>query len=167
MAIADLKRIIASPQRNVSGDSVRQWEDQETQLGIVLPVDFRQLMFTYGSGLFFDIHILSPLAERSYYDHINERSDAIREYGIQGEYDVFPSKNGLFPWAYDGNGNDYFWLMNGDPNLWPVITSEPRGSNGAEWIDHQCTTTEYLTSLAQGDIEMLVPDAPVFIPWDA
>ena len=57
----------------------------------------------------------------------------------------------------DDNGNDYFWRMVGDPNDWPVVQCEHRGSGFAE---HPMTMSAFLLAIFDQTIPALASDFP-------
>jgi hypothetical protein len=82
-------------------------------------------------------------------------------------YAIYPSVPGLLPWGNDENGNDYYWLTNGSPDVWSVVSDEGRGEGFREY---GCTMTEFLVSVLNGKIQALAGDYPtaedrVFEPW--
>src|SRR6266702_6234922 len=52
MSIERLKALVAPPVKAFEVGTLDQWQKVERELGTQLPSDFRDFVFTYGSGLF-------------------------------------------------------------------------------------------------------------------
>jgi hypothetical protein len=175
MPIEPLKALVPPPAHPSEVGTLQQWQAVERQLGLVLPTDYREFIFSYGTGLFADFYrIYNPFAVSAYTAFIPSvlRTCAgARE--IKGKFSdrvpfpLFPDRPGLLPWGNDENGNDYFWLTEGDPDTWKVLSDEVRGDGFQEY---GCTMTEFLTGILLGKFDALAGDYPqeedrVFKTW--
>lgn len=77
MAIEELVTFISPPADPIENEG--DWSIAETELGIVFPADFKQLIHCYGSGGFKgDLHILNPLQSWGH-ESIRDNLDRYRE----------------------------------------------------------------------------------------
>ncbi|MEZ6140925.1 MAG: SMI1/KNR4 family protein [Zavarzinella sp.] len=152
MSLTLLKNIIPPPATPSEVGTLSQWRDFENSLGIQLPADYRDFIFTYGSGLFAGFYLVyNPFSTSQYISllpsitrvcSINRESK--KEFPDRFPYSYYPETNGLLPWGNDENGNDYFWLTKGKPDEWQVVQDENRGK-GIQ--THPFTFTQFLVSI--------------------
>jgi hypothetical protein len=175
MPIEPLKKIVKPPLHPSEVGSLHQWQDIERQLDLVLPSDYRDFVFTYGSGLFAQFYrVYNPFAASEYTalcPSIQRVCAAEREtkhnWPDRVPYPIYPDRPGLLPWGNDENGNDYYWLTKGAPDTWLVLSDEVRGEG---FRDYGCTMTEFLAGVLLGKFEALAGDYPrdenrVFEAW--
>ena len=63
------------------------------------------------------------------------RRETERDWPHRVPYPIYPDQPGLLPWGNDENGNDYYWLTEGAPDTWRVLSDEVRGEGlGTAWI---------------------------------
>src|SRR5262245_46610840 len=116
MSIADLRKLVSPPPRPFEVGTLAQWRKIEDQLGAELPRDYREFVFTYGSGLFAGLcRVYNPFAASEYIALVPQSKrvcDANRQSQQSNPkrfpYPYFPDPGGLLPWGNDENGNDYF-----------------------------------------------------------
>lgn len=121
MAIEQLIALIRPPRGPIDGDG--DWTVAETQFGVQFPADFKEMTRRYGTGCFYsDLYIINPLT-RWGRERVNERLDIYRELRDACEFSLLlhPEPSGLLPWGHDSNGNGFFWLVEGEPDQWPVV----------------------------------------------
>jgi hypothetical protein len=135
MSLEELVELVPPPRQPFEVGTLKQWRAVEKKLGTELPLDYREVVFAYGSGLFAEFyrvynpfavseHIkLVPSAERVCRFNRESRSS----FPMRFPYPYFPEPGGLLPWGNDVNGNDYFWLTEGPPSAWVVVQDENRG----------------------------------------
>lgn len=127
MSITELTSIVPPPVSPVDAGPDELRQSVENSLGLRLPSDFIDISRTYGSGLFSDgqFWCLNPFASwfRSNVDQICEVFGKLK--AVEGDslipYDIFPSKNSLFPWGCESNGHGMFWLTKGKADEWPIV----------------------------------------------
>ncbi len=175
MPIEPLKALVPPPAHPSEIGTLQQWQAVEQQLSLVLPSDYREFIFSYGTDLFAGFYCVfnpfSVLESSALIPSIRKACAAELEiksnWPDQIPYPIYPERPGLLPWANDENGNLYFWLTEGDPDTWKVLSDEVRG-NGFQ--EYGCTMTEFLTGILLGKIEALAGDYPqkegrVFKAW--
>ena len=154
---------------------MEQWRSVERELGTPLPSDYREFVFNYGSGLFAQFYrVYNPFAKSEYtalLPSVRRVCDAEREikrgWPDQVPYKIHPEKAGLLPWGNDENGNDYYWLTDGPPDSWLVLSDEVRGEGFREYGR---SMTDFLADVLLGNIKALAGDYPteehrVFEAW--
>jgi len=176
MSMAELKKLVAPPPKPLEVGTLAQWRELEDQLGTRLPRDYREFVFTYGTGLFAGLYrVYNPFAASEYIALIPQ-SKRVCDYNREAQlasperfpYPYYPKSGGLLPWGNDENGNDYFWLTEGPPSKWIVVQDENRG----EGIRVQLySMTGFLLGILQRKIKPLASGYPrksvfKFEQWD-
>lgn len=175
MSIAAVTKLVPPPARPSEVGSIEQWRAVEEQLGLVLPSDYREFIFNYGSGLFANFfRIYNPFAKNKW---TALYPSVVRVCGWQRElrqtwpkdvpYEIYPTPSGILPWGNDENGNNYFWIAKGSPDAWTVLSDEVRGEGFREY---GYTITEYLTKVLLKECDALAGGYPtekdrVFKAW--
>ena len=165
MSIHQLKSLVPPPIRPFEVGSIEQWQAIEQNLGLVLPADYRDFVFTYGTGLFAQLYrVYNPFSTN---DWMNLSTSIGRDCGWIREtkrdwpnrvpYPIFPESSGLLPWGNDENGNHYYWITSGSPDSWLVVSDELRGEGFREY--GKCMT-DFLCEVLTGKIEALAGDYP-------
>jgi len=175
MPIEPLKKLVPPPRNPSEVGSLQQWEAIERDLGLELPSDYRDFVFTYGSGRFAKFYgIYNPFAASQYAALLPSiqrvcaaERETKRDWPEIVPYPIYPDQPGLLPWGCDDNGNYYFWLTEGTSDFWPVLSDEVRGEGFREY---HCTMTEFLIGILQGEFEALAGDYPrdehrIFEAW--
>ncbi len=175
MPIEALKKLVPPPRHPTEVGSLEQWDAFERTLGLTLPSDYREFVFTYGSGRFAQFYgIYNPFAVSEYIalmpsiQRVCAATRVIkRNWPDVVPYPIYPDQHGLLPWGSDDNGNYYFWLTKGPPDTWLVLSDEVRGEGFREY---NCTMTEFLAGVLLGEIKALASDYPtdedrVFESW--
>lgn len=176
MSLSELKKLVPPPTTPQDVGSLSEWENFEGQLGLKLPREYREFIFSYGSGQFAAFYaVFNPFSSNR---HINllKRVEEICRFSrqLQAEcperfpFPYYPENGGLLPWGSDENGNYYFWLTQGPPSKWVVVQDEVRGY-GIE--NHAVSLTEFLIAILRGEIKPLVSEYPdqahfKFEPWN-
>ncbi|MFC7929291.1 SMI1/KNR4 family protein [Streptomyces cinereoruber] len=154
--VEQLTRIVPPP----ADRSPRAWPEVEARLGAALPEDFKDLVDTYGGGVFDEtIWILEPDCPDRDYDLLamkEERAEVLArlwEIGPEprpSELDV-PGA-GLLPFAYvEGTGAYLYWLTGKDvrPEDWTVLANAGRGP---EWEHHPMGSVRFVLSVLTGEV---------------
>jgi hypothetical protein len=147
----------------------RDWGAVEQQLGTPLPDDYKELVDTYGGGVFDEsVWLLEPGCPRPRYDLIAmdaECRESLQLLWDRGEpRPAVLEQEGvrLIPWAYEDEGGEVLYLLatpSSSPETWPVLINEGRGP---EWERHPGPCTSFLLSLLTGEIESeYFPDLPL------
>ncbi|WP_326594256.1 SMI1/KNR4 family protein [Streptomyces sp. NBC_01294] len=137
------------------------WGRIRTRLGHALPEDYKQLIDTYGGGLFDEtIWVLEPDCPDKNYDlftMVEERAEVLARLlaGERGEPqpgELSPHGSGLVPFAYiEGTGAFLYWLThNGqDPAEWTVMAD---AGCGPEWEHHPVSCVQFVLDALTGEI---------------
>jgi hypothetical protein len=103
------------------------WVTFESEGGVRLPNDFKELVSIYGCGAIDDfVWLLDPFSKNP---NLNfEKSKYFREaYAVMRKEFItdyprpdYPANGSFFPWAVTDNGETFVWLVDGDPDSWKV-----------------------------------------------
>ncbi|MGK5642423.1 SMI1/KNR4 family protein, partial [Streptomyces sp. URMC 126] len=158
-SIAHLIQSVPPPQ----SAQPKEWHRVEAQMGTALPTDYKQLVDTYGGGVFDDaIWLLEPWCPNEFYDLITEnedRPDILAQLWALGEPKpavLEEDGNRVVAWALTENGDYLYWLVRPgqDPDEWTVMVKEGRGPL---WESHPMGCAQFieaalLTGSAQSEI---------------
>ncbi len=165
MSILKLKELVPPPNKPFELGTVEQWASVESKLGLSLPSDYRDFHLAYGTGLFAKLYIIynpfSAIKAANLYAQIEtvcqQEREFKRDFPEAVPYRVYPERPGILPWGGDENGNYYYWLTDGIPDSWQVISDEVRGDGFQE---HSRCMTDFLYEVLTGNIEALAGDYP-------
>ena len=154
--VEQLTRIVPPPAER----GPRAWPEVEARLGTALPEDFKDLVDTYGGGVFDEtIWVLEPDCADRDYDLLamkEERAEVLaRLWEIGPEprpVQLEAAGAGLLPFAYiEGTGAYLYWLTSKDgrPEDWTVLANAGRGP---EWEHHPVQSTQFILSVITGEI---------------
>jgi hypothetical protein len=159
-AIERLEREWPPPAACCGKCSPALWNDVEKQIGVRPPPDFEQLLSTYGSGFVglgdTDPHWLvvrSPRRESGYGNLVDAFRTATAlflqrkaEFPQFEPYPILPTPGGLFPFAHDSCGFEYYWLTKGTPESWPLVID-----TDGEYIELRLSFADFLLHLVRGN----------------
>ena len=175
---------LAPPSAFVSAATPEQWQELEHSLGLQLPVDFKQLVDSYGNGRFADFLSVCdpwykrqhPHSEKSYLAWVNVRLTGLKpEWRTYPEYLApflpYPAPEGLLPCGFTDNGDTLCWQTTGVSDFWPLVIVDYKQSE--QYERYHMTITEFLAQWLHGRIEpKMFPDdifpaeEPLFRPSD-
>jgi hypothetical protein len=127
------------------------WSRTESQLGVALPGDFKELCRTFPPGMFSAyLDLMRPTDEHdseSLFGVVETlRIQAARSEGIARMYEPYglfePGRDsGLILWGRDQTEGEYYWLADRsvDPDRWPVLA---RSEGGEPWDRFEMSTGE-------------------------
>ena len=148
------------------------WKRLEDELGITFPFDFKEIIAAYGYGEFngfFSIAnpFYSPANDIPYRDFLSYRlreMEAARSSypEVAAPFPAFPSKGGLFPWGYTGNGDLVSWRTDGKSESWPIVCLDDDRSN--EYDEFTLSPSEFLVKWLTGEISVPSLTPPDFFP---
>jgi hypothetical protein len=122
MSITDLLALVPPPDDPLN--AVGDWSIAETELGIVFPSDFKEMIRRYGTGEFTlrSLGIYNPLTQ-SGREEMQGALDTLRVLRDACEFPlvVHPEKPGLLPWGSNSNGHIYCWWTEGTANQWDTV----------------------------------------------
>jgi hypothetical protein len=159
MSIAELSKVVPPPKQPTEVGDMASWRNIEKNLGLVFPDDYREFVFTYGSGNLGRMFLIyNPFSS-------DEGGGAIgigRIEWILGHvrrlrkeegkktipYPVFPEPGGLFPFAKDENGWEYFWLTKGTANRWKMTCC---AELSPPWEEHSYAMTTFFAKVLRNE----------------
>ncbi|OIK24211.1 SMI1/KNR4 family protein [Streptomyces malaysiense] len=187
--VENIGRIVGLPRsRRFAVD----WQLVESDLGIALPEDYKELARYFGPGEFVPYFVLlvpgvaSPALElrRNLARWQRLEAEGRVEGGGFPPFRYFPEPGGLLPWGNSPHGEVYYWETIGEPDAWPVVVCAASGPHfyrfqgGVVDFVHELLTEgldiPFLPSLHEINAEAaLDPDfddeeevRPAFIPDD-
>ncbi|MFJ4920165.1 SMI1/KNR4 family protein [Streptomyces sp. NPDC088725] len=143
----------------------RDWAAVEQQLGTALPQDYKELIGTYGGGVFDEeIWLLDPESLDKGYNLLDEAK--ARAEILANLWQVEPKPPQLLqddgatvlPWAYiEGSGAMLYWLRRPgqNPEEWTTLFNEGRGP---EWEYHPHSCAHFLFSALTGEADTIYFD---------
>jgi hypothetical protein len=146
------------------------WAKVEAALGIGLPGDFKAFIELYGSGKVDDfLYLFNPFAAGRDGNLLFEKDRVLAAYAqtrakFPGRLPLppFPDPGGVLPLGRTDNGDELYWVTQGDPGDWPVALLESRA---ARQEVHPMPVTGLLVALAAGElVTQVLPDEVVHRP---
>jgi hypothetical protein len=112
------------------------WAEVEGALGTGLPSDFKAFTELYGSGMVDDfLYLFNPFAAGEDGNLLFEKDRVLAGYRqIRAKYPErlalppFPEEGGVLPLGRTDNGDELYWVTEGDPDGWPVALLESRAA---------------------------------------
>ncbi|MFJ9806555.1 SMI1/KNR4 family protein [Streptomyces wuyuanensis] len=145
----------------------RDWPAAEQELGTPLPADYRELVETYGGGVFDEtIWLLDPACPDDDYNLLaatTERTDVLanlwKTEPLPAQLQTAGAR--VIPWAYiEDSGAYLYWLAQPGqkPDEWTVMLNEGRGP---QWEHHNTPCASFLLAVLTGQAETdYFPDLP-------
>ncbi|ODA36605.1 SMI1/KNR4 family protein [Planctopirus hydrillae] len=130
----------------------------EKKLGLRLPKEYLDYLRRYGSGQIIDEGVLeifvynpcSPQYDFELAQHTAILETALREKSQSDlKLSAFPATPGMLAIASDDNGNEVYFLTDGQPDQWPIIVRTPEGVI----FTYRTTFVEFLESLILGKLD--------------
>src|SRR5262245_46073302 len=149
MAIQDLLQLVPPPADPLENGPRTRWDFVQQELGLQLPMDFREIGAHYGTGRFgFGLEVLNVFS-KSFRDQLdNELSRWLELKELEGEeeltYSIFPEAPGLLAWGSDDQSSGLFWMTEGLAENWPIIV---RGHGNPVYERFDLPLTTFLTEL--------------------
>ncbi|MFB7452949.1 SMI1/KNR4 family protein [Streptomyces sp. NPDC056194] len=154
-AVEVLTRLVPPP----AAVQPRTWSQTQERLGTALPEDYKDLVDTYGGGVFDEtIWILEPDCADQDYDLVAiaaERAEVLGNLWGSGEPKpeaLLRDGTGVLPFAYiEGSGAYLYWLTSetAKPEEWTVLVNEGRGP---EWEHHPVGAAAFVAGMLTGQI---------------
>ncbi|MDJ0461010.1 SMI1/KNR4 family protein [Streptomyces sp. H27-C3] len=143
----------------------RDWAAVEQQLGTALPQDYKELVETYGGGVFDEtIWLLDPECPDQGYNLLDQARECAKILANLWENEPKPPQllggDGaeVLPWAYiEGSGAMLYWLRRPGqkPEEWTTLFNEGRGP---EWEYHPHPCAHFLLSVLTGEADTIYFD---------
>ncbi len=110
---------------------------------------YKEFINTYGTGAVANfLWVLNPFTENKYLHLLNKgkiMADAYitskQRFPEDFRHKVYPEPGGLLAWGATDNGDELYWLAEGEPDGWPVIVYPPRAS---EYLEYAMPVTEFI-----------------------
>ena len=155
MSLSDVSRRVPPPAQPVGAGSAPEWRAAEAKLGLELPVDYKQLVSTYGLGRFADfLTIFTPFADNEYVNLLAQPELSLEAYRALraghpdvAPYPAYPEPGGLLSWAQSDNGDVIYWLTEGSADTWPIVLIESRHGMIERY---DVPTTDFLAQVLDG-----------------
>ncbi|MET9228998.1 hypothetical protein [Lentzea sp. NPDC003310] len=113
------------------------WDEAEEHVGFVFPADFKDLVSTFGTGVFDHVvEVVSPVEDEESLDFFFSDLYEYREFA------------GRVRWGKAGQCT-LFWRTEGDPDQWTITWCD---SESTEWESYDGTATAFLFDLLTGEI---------------
>lgn len=158
--------VVSPPENPMRPDSPIDWAGVEEALGTPLPSDYKEFVHTYGVGGF---HYGSFTFLYPYVPFAGPLDFAVWAERVLAGYrqlhsewpEIFPipaysEPGGLLPWGRTDNGQDLYWVTQGQPDEWTVAV-----------VDHDVETfslpmTGFLAGWISGTLQpRFLPDLPL------
>jgi len=139
MTIETLIKISPSPAS--PNETPGDWVEVERKIGKELPSDYKSLIAKYGSGSFGGfLYLLNPFSKLEGYDYFQHVQEILNAYKKLKKtknlaHDVYPSPEGLYPFAVTDNGDVLYWKIFSDPKEWTIILYNSRHWKYEEYFD--------------------------------
>jgi hypothetical protein len=160
----DLERlcgIAPPPAEPLEKGEPERWPEVETALGTALPDDFKALTELYGSGKFDDLlYLLNPFARDEAGNLLHEKDTMLAAYAeTRSKFPdrlplpPYPERGGLLPLGRSDNGNELYWLTEGEPPAWGVVAFAARSTRHEI---HRFPVTGFLARLLSAQLDSRV-----------
>lgn len=162
MTLELLLKLMPPPTHPIETGTAEEWPKIEQALGIELPQDYKDFVSTYGTGQISGIvWVYNPFSSNRYLNLANQASQRPittlgilastgEELKVEYPYPLYPEPDGLLRWGTTDNGDELYWQTTGDPNQWPVVTNEVRGTGFAKFRE---TMTNFVVKVILGEIK--------------
>jgi hypothetical protein len=148
-----LQQVLPPPADPVEPGRPDGWPAVERKLGTELPGDFKAFTELYGSGTVDDfLYLFNPFAVGEDGNLLVEKDRVLAAYRQTRTrfpdrlpLPPFPEPGGLLPLGRTDNGDELYWVTDGDPDQWPVALLEARATLQEL---HRMPVAEFLAALA-------------------
>jgi hypothetical protein len=155
--LEQLRELLPPPADPVEPGRRDGWAVIEGALGTGLPSDFKAFTELYGSGKVDDfLYLFNPFADRQDGSLLFEKDRVLEGYRqTRARYPerlplpAFPEPGGVLPLGRTDNGDELYWVTQGQPDQWPVALLESRA--GRQEV-HPMPVTRFLAALAANQL---------------
>jgi hypothetical protein len=156
-----LRRLAPPPEIPLEPGHPARWPAVEAALGTALPADYKAFVAAYGTGMFDDfLYVFTPFATDSDGNLLRQRDVALQAFTWLRErvpevapLPAFPEPGGLLPLGRTQNGDQLFWLTEGEPDGWPVVAFASRSTEPER---HELGLVAFLARLLSGTLPTAV-----------
>ncbi|MFL5882793.1 MAG: hypothetical protein ACJ782_22565 [Actinomycetota bacterium] len=159
-----LRRLLPPPAHPVEAGRPDGWAEVEAALGTGLPSDFKAFTELYGSGTIDGfLYLSNPFTQGQDGNLLVERDRVLAGYRQTRArfperlpWPPFPEPGGVLPLGRTDNGDELYWVTQGQPDGWPVALLEARA---AVQEVHPMPVTGFLAALAANQLtSRVLPD---------
>ncbi|HET6815165.1 MAG TPA: hypothetical protein VFJ69_14380 [Actinomycetota bacterium] len=133
------------------------WPAVERSLGTALPGDFKAFTERYGSGTVDAfLYLFNPFTAGQDGNLLVEKDRVLAAYGqTRARFPdrlplpAFPEPGGVLPVGRTENGDELYWVTDGQPDGWPVVLV---ASRAALQEVHPMSVTGFLAALAANQL---------------
>ena len=152
-----LRQLLPPPADPVEPGRPDGWAGVEGALGTGLPGDFKAFTELYGSGTVDDfLYLYNPFTQGPDGNLLVEKDRVLEGYRqTRARFPerlplpAFPDPGGVLPLGRTDNGDELYWVTQGDPEGWPVALLESRA---ARQEVHPMPVTGFLAALAANQL---------------
>jgi hypothetical protein len=152
-----LRRLLPPPAEALEPGRPDGWPAVEAALGTGLPSDFKAFTELYGSGKVDDfLYLFNPFTQGPDGNLLVERDRVLAGYRQTRArfpdrlaWPPFPEEGGVLPLGRTDNGDELYWVTQGQPGDWPVALLEARA---ALQELHPMPVTAFLAALAANQL---------------
>jgi SMI1-KNR4 cell-wall len=152
-----LRRLAPPPDTPIETGHPARWPAVEAAIGTTLPADYKVFIATYGTGMFDDfLYVFNPFAGDADVNLLRQREVVLGAHAWLRErvpeaapLPAFPEPGGLLPLGRTQNGDQLYWLTEGEPDRWPIVAFASRSSEPER---HELTLVPFLARLLGGTL---------------
>ena len=160
-----LRRLLPPPAEALEPGRPDGWPAVEAALGTGLPSDFKAFTELYGSGKVDDfLYLFNPFTQGPDGNLLVERDRVLAGYRQTRArfpdrlaWPPFPEEGGVLPLGRTDNGDELYWVTQGQPGDWPVALLEARA---ALQELYPMPVTAFLAALAANQLTPASSPAP-------
>jgi hypothetical protein len=159
-----LEQLLPPPEDPVEPGRPDGWAAVEAALGTGLPNDFKAFTERYGSGMVDDfLYLFNPFTAGEDGNLLVEKDRVLAAYRqTRARFPdrlalpPFPEPGGVLPLGRTDNGDELYWVTQGQPDDWPVALVESRATLQEV---HPMPVTGFLTALSANQLtSRVLPD---------
>ena len=152
-----LRQLLPPPADPVEPGQPDSWAEIEEDLGTGLPRDYKAFTELYGSDKVDDfLYLFNPFTAGQDGNLLAEKDRVLEGYRqTRARFPerlplpAFPDPGGVLPLGRTDNGDELYWVTEGDPDGWPVALLESRA---ALQEVHRMPVTGFLAALAANQL---------------
>ncbi len=166
MSLDRLREIVTPPAAPTETGDPDAWPEVERHMGTPLPADYKAFTNAYGSGAFDSfLYLFNPFARGQGGNLLVERDRVLAAYRqTRARFPdrlalpPFPESGGVLPLGRTDNGDELYWVTEGDRDHWTVALLESRA---AFQEVHPMPVTGFLAALAANQLTSRILPAGV------